>query len=244
MCEDYRISLAEKIRRSPLYCEMFTARHVKSVIGFSGSDWAKISKELKKEYKDQDLAQQVSSRAYLEAFKDKPRAENSEVLQFCRQFSEISRDLVGKGKLDTYTQVQWFLQGLPSPIQSELFNRYNLDLDGEKAFDFEDILKKAYTFIESRRQIVDLATTNIKNDGMSDLVDKSAKKSHLKQPFSGPSALSDSVFQVPVIPSAPVVTTTPSQNDKKIEDLTDMMRTLALSIRTLQASAGATLTIP
>ena len=41
MCEDYRISLAEEIR---LYCEMFTARHVKSVIGFLGSDWTKISK--------------------------------------------------------------------------------------------------------------------------------------------------------------------------------------------------------
>ena len=179
MCEDYRVSLAEKIRRLPLYGEMFTARHVKSVIGFSGSDWTKISKELKKEYKDQDLAQQVSSRAYLEAFKDKPRAENSEVLQFCRQFSKITKDLVGKGKLDTYTQVRWFLQGLHSPIQSELFNQYNQDLDGEKALDFDDTLKKAYTFIESRRQMVELATTDIKNDRMSDLVDKSAKKSYL-----------------------------------------------------------------
>ena len=89
VCEDYRISLAEKIRRLPLYYEMFTTRHIKSVIGFSGSDWTKISKELKKDYNDQDLAQQVSSRAYLKAFKDKPRAENSEVLQFCRQFSKF-----------------------------------------------------------------------------------------------------------------------------------------------------------
>ena len=46
-----------------------------------------------------------------------------------------------------------------------------------------------------------------------------------------------------MVPSALVVTTTPSQNDKKIEDLTNMMRTLALSIRTLQGNAGATLNI-
>lgn len=38
MCKDYHISLVEKIRRLPLYCKMFTARHVKSVIGFSGSN--------------------------------------------------------------------------------------------------------------------------------------------------------------------------------------------------------------
>lgn len=83
ICEDYQISLVEKIRRLPLYCKIFTARHVKSVIAFSGSDWTKITKELKKEYKNEDLAQQVSSCTYLEAFKDKPRIKNSEVLQFC-----------------------------------------------------------------------------------------------------------------------------------------------------------------
>lgn len=198
----------------------------------------------KKEYKNQDLAQQVSSRTYLEAFKDKPRTENSEVLQFCRQFSEISMDLVGKGKLDTYTQVRWFFQGLPSPIQSELFNRYSLDLDGEKALDFEDILKKAYAFIESRRQMVELAPTDIKNDRMSDLVDKSAKRAGLEQPFSGPSTLSDSVFQAPVIPPVPLISAAPSQTDKRIDDLTDMMRSLALSVRTLQGNTGATLTVP
>lgn len=44
---------------------------------------------LGKEYKNQDLAQQVSSQAYLETFKDKPRSDNSEVLQFCQQFSDI-----------------------------------------------------------------------------------------------------------------------------------------------------------
>lgn len=149
MCEC--ISLVEKIRRLSLYCKMFTARHVNLVIGFSGSDWTKIIKELRKKYKNQDLAQQVSSCAYLEAFKDRSRTKNSEVLQFCQQFSEIFKDLVEKGKLDTYTQVWWFFSSLSFPIQSELFNRYSLDLDEEKALDFEDILKKVYAFIKSRK---------------------------------------------------------------------------------------------
>ena len=131
MCDDYQMSTSEKIRRLPWYCEIFTARHVRSVIGFSGLDWIKICTSLKKEYKDRDIAQQISSRAYLEAFKDNHRTENAEVLQFCRDYSEISKELLGKGKLDKYTQLRWFLQGLPSSIQSKLINHYNIDLDGE-----------------------------------------------------------------------------------------------------------------
>lgn len=142
MCDDYRMSTSEKIRRLPWYCEIFTARHIKSVIGFSGLDWAKICTNLKKEYKDQDLTQQISSPAYLEAFKDKPRTENAEVPQFCRDYLEISKELLEKGKLDRYTQLRWFLQGLPSSVQSELFNHYNIDLDAEAVLDFESILKR------------------------------------------------------------------------------------------------------
>ncbi|MCJ1347605.1 hypothetical protein MMC31_005833, partial [Peltigera leucophlebia] len=196
---------------------------------------------LKKEYKDQDLTQQVSSRAYLEAFKDKPRTDNSEVLQFCRDYSEISKELLGKGKLDKYTQLRWFLQGLPPSIQSELFNHYNIDLDGDAVPDFEGILNKAYSLIETRKKMVELGTTDIKNDRMSDLVDRSAKKTQLAHPFSGPSTLSDFVFQVPVVPTAPLISASPSQNDKKIDNLTDMMRSLALSVRTLQGSTNALL---
>ena len=82
---------------------MFTACHVRSVIGFSGLDWTKICTNLKKEYKDRDIAQQISFRAYLKVFKDKPRTKNAEVLQFCRNYSEISKELLEKGKLDKYT---------------------------------------------------------------------------------------------------------------------------------------------
>ncbi len=102
MRNDYRMSTSEKIRRLPWYCGMFTDRHVRLIIRFSGLNWIQICASLKKEYKDRDIAQQISSRAYLEAFKDKPRTENAEVLQFCREYSEISKELLGKRKLDKY----------------------------------------------------------------------------------------------------------------------------------------------
>ncbi len=98
------------------------------------------------------------------------------MLQFCRGYSEILKELLEKGKLNKYTQLRSFLQGLFSSIQSKLMNHYDIDLDEKIFFHFADILKKAYSLIETRKNVVELGTTNIKNDRMSDLVDRSAKK--------------------------------------------------------------------
>ena len=80
ICDDYRMFTSEKIRRLLWYCEIFTTQQVKSLIGFSELDWRKIFTSLKKEYKNRDITQQISPRAYLEAFKDKPKNKNNEVL--------------------------------------------------------------------------------------------------------------------------------------------------------------------
>lgn len=125
-----------------------------------------------------------------------------------------------------------------------MFNCYSLNLDEEKALDFEDILKKAYHFIESRTQMVELATTNTKNNRMSDLVNKLVKKAGLEQPFSGFFTFSDSVFQAPVVFSVFLISVAYLQTNKKIDDLTDMMQSLALLVQTLQSNTGTTPTAP
>ncbi len=104
---------SEKIRRLFWYCKMFTARHVRLVIKFSELNWVKICISLQKKYKDWDIVQQISFCAYLEVFKDKPRTENTEIFQFCHNYSKISKELLEKEKLNKYTQLRWFLQGLP-----------------------------------------------------------------------------------------------------------------------------------
>ena len=100
---------------------------------------------------------------------------------------EISKVLLGKKKLDRYTQLRWFLQALPSLVQSKSFIYYNLDLDGKAVPDFESIIKKGYSHIEPQKKKVKLGTTNIKNNGMSDLIDRSAAQ--FNNPFPGPFAL-------------------------------------------------------
>ena len=151
--------------------------------------------------------------------------------------------MLEKGKLDKYTQLRWFLQDLPSSIQSKLINHYDIDLDGDALFDFAEILKKAYSLIETRKRMAELGTTDNKNDCISDLVDWHAKNDQLEHPFSGPSKLLDSIFQVPIVPTAPLISASLSQSEKKIDHLTDMMQSLALSVRTLQGNSDIPLIV-
>ena len=117
-------------------------------------------------YKDRDIAQQISPHTYLKAFKDKLRTQNAEVLQFCRNYSEISKELLGKEKLDRYIQLKWFLQGLLSAVHSKLINQYNINLDRNALPDFKEILKKAYHLIKTQKKMAELGTTNTKNGNL------------------------------------------------------------------------------
>lgn len=60
----------------------------------------------------------------------------------------------------------------------------------------------------------------------------------MQHPFSGHLDLSDSVFQAPLISPRPIVRAISTWSNKKIEDLTEMMRSLTLSVRTLQGKAN------
>ena len=111
--EDYRKYVESMHKR----CKLVTG----VIIGFWVWPGTKSVPISRRSTKTKDLTQQVSSRAYFEAFMDKPRIRNSKMLRLCRDYSEISKELMEKGKLDKYTQLRWFLQDLPSSIQSRLF---------------------------------------------------------------------------------------------------------------------------
>ena len=194
MCTDYQVDKHEKIKWLSGYCEIFTRKYVETLISSSGTSWAALQKVLWEKYKDQDLNQQMNSRRFLETSKDKSRANNSDVLQYCRQFSAISQNLVAKGKLDSFTQSRWFLQGLPSTIQTEMFYRYELDPDDDLHMDFADLLKKALGLLGAKKKLVDLVRTDKKSDQIEDLVDKCEKKTRISSATNYSAPLPESAF--------------------------------------------------
>lgn len=83
-----------------------------------------------------------------------------------------------------------------------------------------------------------MGTIDIKNNRMNDLVNKSTKKTQLRYLFSSFFILSDLVFQVFIILRASLVALTLSQNNKKINNFTDMMWNSTLLICILQGDIG------
>ena len=136
MCSDFRMEEKEKIRRLPLYCEMFIGKYIESVIQAPGITWSAIRKALRSRYKDRDLNQQIYSRRFLESYKDKVRSDSSDILHYCDQFASISENLVAKSSIDTFIQSRWFIQGLPPSIRAELFSASNMDSDDDLELDF------------------------------------------------------------------------------------------------------------
>ena len=184
----------------------------------------------------------MNSRRFLEIYKSKSRSETADVLQYCRQFSAISRNLVAKGKLDTFTQSRWFIQGLPSDLQMEMFCRYSLDPDDDLNMDFEDLLKKAMGLLGAKKKLASMVQVEKESQGVEDLVEKcnqrtriSSTPNHLITP---PSVSTYQPLNFPAV--TPVQTTSADYRpvDRKIDHLTEMMKGLALSVRTLQNNTG------
>ena len=98
--------------------------------------------------------------------------------------------------------------------------------------------KKAYSLIETQKKMAKLGTTDIKNDCISDLIDRYAKNDQLEHLFFSLSKFSNFVFQVPVVSVPPLISTSSSQNEKMIDHLTDMFQSFALLVSTLQGNSA------
>lgn len=100
---------------------------------------------------------------FLELYKFKSHSKTADVLHYCCQFSTISQNLVAKRKLDTFTQSRWFIQGLPSDLQIEMFCRYSLDLDDDFNMDIKDLLKKVIGLSRAKKKLASMVLVEKKS---------------------------------------------------------------------------------
>ncbi len=94
----------------------------------------------------------MNLRRFLEIFKSKSHCYTACVLQYCRQFSAISQNVFTKKKLDLFTRFRWFLQGLPSHLQTEIVYRYELNPNDDLNMDFDDLVKKAMRHLGAKEK--------------------------------------------------------------------------------------------
>lgn len=198
MCDEYSVAEAKKLRRLPRYCEMLVGQTIMSLDSYVAKDWTALLKELKKEYKSGDSLQQLYSRTFLEQYKNTTRTAKDDVRGYCRKFASIAKTLVAAGKLDRYTQVQWFMQGLPRSVCEELFFRKGLDFGSDTLQDFGVVVKKTMLHIENERRFSEILKVDKQtNDRYTALAEQFDKK--LQPPSI---AEMHEALQPPVIPNS------------------------------------------
>ena len=60
--DDYQIRDENKIKRVPRYCTQVIGQFMKEIKKYQDEDWGKLKKELKKEYRVDDVTQQINIR--------------------------------------------------------------------------------------------------------------------------------------------------------------------------------------
>ena len=62
ICDDYQVRDENKIKRVPRYYTQVIGQFVKGIKKYQDEDWNKLKKELKKEYRVDDVTQQMNIR--------------------------------------------------------------------------------------------------------------------------------------------------------------------------------------
>ena len=156
LCTDYKLSDAEKMRSLPRYCAIRIRLEIKTIRNWRErnwreQNWEEFRKELRKKYKSDDQAQTYYTRESLEMLKDQARTENEDPRRFCGEYARLSEELTKRYRLDNYTRIRWFLQGLPGFTRMVLCNRLDLDWEDLGKMDFDILLEKALLIAQCYR---------------------------------------------------------------------------------------------
>lgn len=239
MCEDYHVKTAEKIRRLPRYCEMLIGQTISSLEEFTDHKWEALVKALKKEYRAGDSIQQVNSRAFLEAYKSKERTSADDIRNYCRKFGSISKILAKAGKLDNYTRIQWFVQGLPEKLSEDLFYKKGIKFDADaEDDDFDEILKQALQHLDSERRFKEIRRVDKPtSDRFSAMTDQFDKKVVLDNHENITNAL-----KAPVAPTSTIALS--SASEKALTELTSKFDAMVLAMNLGMHNGQASLPLP
>ena len=101
VAEDCGLIKKDMVKCLPKYCEYTVTRpYIEFIKEWEDKDWDALCKTLKKEYKEEDYAQNLRTVAYLRTqFRDKKWKNENDINKYCRQYRSISGLLMRRGKL-------------------------------------------------------------------------------------------------------------------------------------------------
>jgi hypothetical protein len=147
LCTDYHVPAEEKLTRLPRYCTQPIAETIKSLKEWTDRNYQALKKALLAEYWKDDTHQLLYSVSFLESYKNIPRTEKDDILDYCRKFNMIAQRCMTKGVLSIFTAGVWFIHGLPPSLANKLIRDLAIDTEDPATVKYqtelEHIMKQA-----------------------------------------------------------------------------------------------------
>ncbi|EFW15144.1 conserved hypothetical protein [Coccidioides posadasii str. Silveira] len=150
MCKDHGVidpkNIIERLAR---YCVTWIGEWMKTLEGYKEGNWEVFSKEIIHEFRDQDITYKIHRRDYLRAITKKPRAWDGNIRAYVREYTTIASTVQANGRLDEFTKVSWFLQGLPEKLRNKVIDKAKLNLsDDMSPIDFRKVVRVTMDLID------------------------------------------------------------------------------------------------
>ena len=104
MCDEYSISVKQRIKKLLRYCEVTIGWYIKSLSTYVKRSWKDLRKELRWDYWHTNFFQQLYTQNFLENFKAMKWSKSDDLWAYTKQFQNISSMLRKDNQLDEYTK--------------------------------------------------------------------------------------------------------------------------------------------
>ncbi|EFW13382.1 conserved hypothetical protein [Coccidioides posadasii str. Silveira] len=143
MCKDHGVidpkNIIEQLAR---YCVTWIGEWMKTLEGYKEGNWEVFSKEIIHEFHDQDITYKIHHQDYLQAITKKPHAWDGNIHAYVQEYTTIASTVQANGRLDEFTKMSWFLQGLPEKLWNKVIDKAKLNLsDDMLPIDFRKVVQ-------------------------------------------------------------------------------------------------------
>ena len=219
MCENYQIQPSVRLTKVSEYCEDDIARELEAFATWEEKDWGKLKTEMIHEWRKEDAEQLMYTRAFLEEYVSKPR-DKSGLKHYYRQFDRISKALMAKDELDSYSQGRLFITGLPEEVRYKVLSKQNVSSHAQTgSVNYLAALKAVKEVVETEEMMEHFFVQPERQTELSDLA----------------SSLNE--VKLPVTETQKKPSDTKERKDKQKEDAVDVI-TKSLSALTLPLTAA------
>ncbi|EFW18092.1 conserved hypothetical protein [Coccidioides posadasii str. Silveira] len=116
---------------------------------YKEDNWEVFSKEIIHEFCDQDITYKIHHQNYLWAITKKLCAWDGNIHTYVQEYTTIASTVQANGRLDKFTKVSWFLQGLPEKLQNKIIDKAKLNLsDNMLPIDFGKVVQVTMDLID------------------------------------------------------------------------------------------------